>query len=205
LLLGTLRLWHLPDCIQLNEFQSKEFTSSAEEIFYGSSSNSEDNKSSSIDYSIWKLDISSSDLDNVFIALSIYSNRTNSIYLTTLSNLEKSTKKLTFNSTSGTIMDYYFHPNSKCDLFVLFDNNTLLKVNINSILSCDKKEFFEENNQIINTILSNNEFNLMNNIISNEMIFKQLFKARGDPGDSSYYKRKNERIEQQKEKRWKKK
>jgi hypothetical protein len=32
-----------------------------------------------------------------------------------------------------------------------------------------------------------------------------LFKARGDPGDSSYYKRKNERIEQQKEKRWKKK
>jgi hypothetical protein len=205
LLLGTLRLWHLPDCIQLNEFQSKEFTSSAEEIFYGSSSNSEDNKSSSIDYSIWKLDISSSDLDNVFIALSIYSNRTNSIYLTTLSNLEKSTKKLTFNSTSGTIMDYYFHPNSKCDLFVLFDNNTLLKVNINSILSCDKKEFFEENNQIINTILSNNEFNLMNNIISNEMIFKQLFKARGDPGDSSYYKRKNQRIEQQKEKRWKKK
>jgi hypothetical protein len=205
LLLGTLRLWHLPDCIQLNEFQSKEFTSSAEEIFYGSSSNSEDNKSSSIDYSIWKLDISSSDLDNVFIALSIYSNRTNSIYLTTLSNLEKSTKKLTFNSTSGTIMDYYFHPNSKCDLYILFDNNTLLKVNINSILSCDKKEFFEENNQIINTILSNNEFNLMNNIISNEMIFKQLFKARGDPGDSSYYKRKNERIEQQKEKRWKKK
>jgi hypothetical protein len=81
----------------------------------------------------------------------------------------------------------------------------LLQVNVISILSCDKKEFFQENNQTISRILATKEFNLMNNLNSNEIIFKQLFKTRGDPGDSSYYKRKNERIEQQEEKRRKKK
>jgi hypothetical protein len=77
-------------------------------------------------------------------------------------------------------------------------------VNIVSILSSDKKEYFQENDQTISRILSTKEFNLINNIISNEIIFKQLFKTRGNPGDSSYYKRKNERIEQQEEKRRKK-
>jgi len=144
---------------------------------------------------------------DVFIALSIYAHRTDSIYLTTLSNLEKSTnesRKLTFGSNYGTIIDYCFSRNSQCDLYILFDSNTLLKVNILSILSCDTREFYEENDKTISIILAKKEFNLMNNINSNEMIFKQLFKTHGDPGDSSYYKRKNQRIEEQEEKRRKK-
>jgi hypothetical protein len=150
--------------------------------------------------------ISSSD---IFIALSIYAYRTNSIYLTTLLNLEKSTneqRKLTFDSNYGTIIDYCFPTREyPCDLYILFDSNMLLQVNVISILSCDKNEFFQENDQTISRILATKEFNLMNNLNSNEIIFKQLFKTRGDPGDSSYYKRKNERIEQQEEKRRKKK
>src|SRR5262249_22092431 len=110
-------------------------------------------------------------------------------------NLEKSTK-LTFDSNYGAIIDYCF--SSTCDLHILFDSNTLLKVNVISIFSYDKKEFFQENDKTINSILSLKEFNLMN---SNEIIFKQLFKTRTDPGDSSYYKRKNERIEEQKRKK----
>jgi len=184
------------------------------QIFYGLSSNSEENQSSldssSINYSIWKMDITSSHStsSDVFIALSIYAYRINSIYITTLLNLEKSTneqRKLTFDSTYGTIIDYCFPSKEfSCDLYILFDSNLLLKVNILSILSCDKKEYFQENDQTISRVLSIKEFNLMNNMNSNEIIFKQLFKTRGDPGDSSYYKRKNQRIEQQEEKRRKK-
>jgi len=214
---GTLRLWHLPDCVELNLFSTKTLISSSKQIFYGLSSNFEENESSlddsssSINYSIWKIDVTSSrstSSPDIFIALSIYAYRSHSIYLTTLLNLENSTneqRQLTFDSNYGTIIDYCF-PSKEfpCDLYILFDNNTLLKVNIISIFSCDKKEFFEENNTIINRILSTKEFNLMNNMNSNEIIFKQLFKTRGDPGDSSYYKRKNQRIEQQEEKRRKK-
>jgi hypothetical protein len=153
------------------------------------------------------MDVTSSHLtsSDVFIALSIYAYRTHSIYLTTLLNLEKSTNeqlKLIFDSNYGAIIDYCF-PSKEfpCDLYILFASNILLKVNILSILSCDKREFFEENDQTISRILSTKEFNLLNNLSSNEIIFKQLFKTRGNPGDSSYYKRKNQRIEQQEEKR----
>ncbi|CAF1309699.1 unnamed protein product [Adineta steineri] len=203
---GTLRLWHLPDCVELNVFDSKIFTSSAKQIFYEQSSNIDDNQSLSINHSIWKMDITSTTSD-VFIALSIYASRTHSIYLTTLSNLKNSNneqRKITFNSTHGTIIDYCFSSKNSTDLYILFDSNTLLKVNIISILSCNKNEYFEENNKSISTILAREEFNLINNINSLEIIFKQLFKSRGDPGDSSYYKRKNQRIEEQEEKRRKK-
>lgn len=204
---GTLRLWHLPDCVELNLFETKTLISSSKEIFYTSSLNSEDTQSSldssSMNYSIWKMDIASSSSDT-FIALSIYAYRNHSIYLTTLSNIEKSIK-LTFDTKYGTIIDYCFlSKDSPCDLYILFDSNIFLQVNILKIFSCDKNEFYEENDQTINRILSTKEFNLMNNLNSIEVIFKQLFKSRGEPGDCSYYKRKNERIEQQEEKRRKK-
>ncbi|CAF0977538.1 unnamed protein product [Rotaria sordida] len=217
---GTLRLWHLPDCIQLNVFETKTFISSSKHLFYGlPSTTSEDNElsldSSQINYSIWKMDIAScrlinSNMTDVFIALSIYIYRTHSIYLTTLENLEKSTNKqykLTFNSKYGTIIDYCFSSKEfistlQCNLYILFDSNILLKINIIPLLSSsyDKNEILE-NDTTISTIINTNEFNFINNITSNEIIFKQLFKIRGKPGDSSYYKRKNERIEQQEEKR----
>ncbi|CAF0969234.1 unnamed protein product [Rotaria sp. Silwood1] len=218
---GTLRLWHLPDCIQLNLFETKTFISSfSKHLFYGLSSDSDNNElpldSSLINYSIWKIDVAScrlidSNMTDVFIALSIYAYRAHSIYLTTLTNLEKSTNeqcKLTFHSKYGTIIDYCFSSKesistSQCNLYILFDSNILLKINIISLFSYDKKEILE-NDTTISTIINTKEFNFINNIGSNEIIFKQLFKMRGKPGDSSYYKRKNERIEQQEEKRRKK-
>ncbi|CAF3679410.1 unnamed protein product [Rotaria socialis] len=220
---GTLRLWHLPDCRELNFFETKTFLSSFKSLSYGSSPSGFENNnnevpldSSSINYSVWNMDLVSpnlikSDMKNVFIAISIYAYRNHTIYLTKLSNLEKTTNeqcKLTFNSKYGTIIDYCFSTkelisNSQCNLFILFDSNILLKLNLISIFSYDKNEI-DENDSVISTIINTKEFNFMNNITSNEIIFKQLFKMRGDPGDSAYYKRKNERIGQQEEKRRKK-
>ncbi|CAF0909615.1 unnamed protein product [Adineta ricciae] len=199
---GTLRLWYLPDCIQLNVFDSKILTSSAKQIFYGQSSSSEDQSSSSINHSIWKMDVASA--SDVFLAFSIYADRAHSIYLTTLANLEKASneqRKLTFNSKYGTIIDYCFSSN---DLYILFDSHNLLTVNILSVLSCDKSEYVQDDDSSISTVLATKGFHLMNNINSLEVIFKQLFKTRGDPGDSSYHKRKNQRLEEQEEKRRKK-
>jgi hypothetical protein len=184
---GTLRLWYLPDCVELNVFQTRTIISSSKEISYGSVSNSKENESSSIDYSIWKMAVTI--FPDVFIALSIYAHRNQSIYVFKLENSIHEQRKLTFDTNYGAIIDYCF---SSKDLYILFDSNRLIQVNIQSILSSD---------QTINEILTNKEFNIINNNHSNEIIFKQLFKTRGNPGDSSYYKRKNQRIEQQEEKR----
>ncbi|UJR10067.1 hypothetical protein I4U23_014289 [Adineta vaga] len=199
---GTLRLWHLPDCVQVNVFDSKTFSSSSKQIFYGQSSTSENHDSSSLNHSIWKIDVTST--SDVFIAVSIYADRNHSIYLTTLTNLEKSNneqRKLTFDSKYGTIVNYCLSLN---DLYILFDNHTLFKVNTPAVLACDKNEYIQDNDLSISNILATKEYNVMNNINSLEIIFKQLFKTRGDPGDSSYYKRKNQRLEEQEEKRRKK-
>lgn len=212
----------MPDCRQLNSFETKTFLSTFKNLSYGSSSYDENNNdlssdSSSINYSIWKMDLASSRLMNsntnqVFLALSIYAYRNQTLYLTTLSNLENSTNneqcRLTFDTKYGTIIDYCFPPKeliteSKCDLYILFDSNILLKINLIQIFLYDKNHI-NENDTTISTIINTKEFNCMNNITTNEIIFKQLFKMRGSPGDSAYYKRKNERIEQQEEKRRKK-
>ena len=141
---------------------------------------------------------------DVFLAFSIYADRAHSIYLTTLASLEKASneqRKLTFNSKYGTIIDYCFSSN---DLYILFDSHNLLTVNVLSVLSCDKSEYVQDDDSSISAILATKGCHLMNNINSLEVIFKQLFKTRGDPGDSSYHKRKNQRLEEQEEKRRKK-
>ena len=220
--LGTIRLWHLPDCVQINLLQSKTFLSFSKEMFYDSPSNSDCNNDSScdfspIDYSIWKLDATSFRLTNckmkdVFIVFSIYVYRIHSIYITSLSELDKSTNqqyKLTFNAKYGTIIDYCFSSkefisNTQCYLYILFDSNLLFKINLLSILSYDKSTIFG-NDAAFSTIINTNQFHFINNITTNENIFKQLFKIRNKPGNCSYYKRKNERIEQQEDKRRKQK
>jgi hypothetical protein len=185
---GTLRLWYLPDCVELNVFQAKTIISSSKEIFYGSVSNSKENESSSIDYSIWKMAVTI--FPDVFIALSIYAHRNQSIYVFKLENSIHEQRKLTFDTNYGAIIDYCF---SSKELYILFDSNRLFHVNIQS---CDST---------ITEISLSQELTVTNNNHSNEIIFKQLFKSRGPPGDCSYYKRKNERIEQQEEKRRQKK
>lgn len=201
--LGTVRLWHLPDCVEVNCFPMKTLLSSSREIFYDSVSDSIENESSPIDDSIWKLATTTS--PDVFIALSIYAHRNHSIYLTTLENFSHNQRKLTFDSKYGSIIDYCFpSQNNASDLYILFDSNRLIRVNIPSILSCEKKEYLEKTDSTIDGILANQDFHLVNAIQSNEIIFKQLFKNRTSPGDSSYYKRKTERLEQQEEKRRKK-
>lgn len=177
----------------------KDLLSSSKEIFYGSPLDSNENDLSSIDYSIWKMATTAS--PDVFIALSIYAHRNHSIYLTTLENFSSEQRKLTFDSNYGSIIDYCFPSQGNAsDLYILFDSNRLIRVNIPSILSCDKKEYMEKTDSTIDGILANKDFQLQ----ANEIIFKQLFKNRTGPGDSSYYKRKTERLEQQEEKRRKK-
>ena len=155
--LGTLCLWHLPDCVPLNIFPSTLVTSSATQLVYRSSSPTEPKATlssdpSPINDSIWKMDLVSSgspnsDMSNVFIALSTYGSRVNSIYLTTFANLIQTTREghrqLSFDLSYGTIIDYCFPSketisNTHCDLYVLFDSHTLLRVNIIPILSSNQ-------------------------------------------------------------------
>lgn len=181
----------MPDCAQLDLFDAKTLTSSAKQVFFGEPTTSDENDASPIAHSIWKLDVLSG--ADVLIALSTYTHRNHSIYLTTLANLQKpnsEVRRLTFDSKYGAIVDYCFASNNSTDLHVLFDSDTLVKVNTND--------------QSLSTVLVKKDFHSMSNVNSLEVIFKQLFKTRGEPGDCSYYKRKNQRLEEQEEKRRKK-
>lgn len=216
LIVGTLRLWRLPECVELNQFQSKSLLSSAKRVFYPSSSNIESQEpfgdASPVDSSIWKLDLVSSSSET-FVALSIFTSRAHSVFLTTVSRLKDETGaelQLTFDSKYGAIIDYRFSSmesvsESQCDLYVLFDSNTLLKVNLLPVLANEPIDSAIVNVQEISTVLGRQEFHSVNQLVANETIFKQLFKSRGIPGDCSYFKRKNERIEQQEEQKRNKK
>ena len=202
--------------MQLNLFQSKSLLSSAKRLFYPTSSNIENQEASGdvspVDASIWKVDLVPSSSET-FVALSIYSSRTHSVYLSTLSRLKEESSEqlqLTFDSQYGTIIDYRFASmdtvsESQCDLYILFDSNTLLKVNLIPILSNEHVDTSIVNVQEITDVLAKKEFHSVNHLLANETIFKQLFKSRGSPGDCSYFKRKTERIEQEEQKRHKKK
>ncbi|CAF0908161.1 unnamed protein product [Rotaria sordida] len=228
---GTLRLWHLPDCIPLVLLHSKALTLSSKQIFYtqlydsNSSLSLEDYQqdtmsqessldlSSTLDYSIWKMDVASynSINSNVYIAFSIYAHRLHSIYLTSLSNIKQlinEQRQLIFDISYGTIIDYCFPSKdilfndytiySKCNLYILFDSYVILNVNIISILLSDQTKLFVKPNQTIqeiNNILASRDIHLMNyNIKTDEIVFQQLFK---NSNNNSCHKRKLEIVEQQ--------
>ena len=176
-----------------------------------------------INYSIWKMDVAShlSTNSNVYIAFSIYAYRSHSIYLTSLTNIKElanEQRKLTLDSGYGTIVDYCFPPenilyddyqtNSKCYLYILFDSNMLIKVDIISILLRNNTELFvqsDETIQEINNILATKEFQLIDymnsNRISDEIMFKQLFNNRSNFNDNVPQKRKTEKLDQQQRKK----
>jgi hypothetical protein len=174
-------------------------------------------ESLSVNYSIWKMDVTSfgSINSDIYIAFSIYSHRFHSIYLTTLTNIKKlnnEQRKLIFDLSYGTIVDYCFPSKdvlrddyistSKCYLYILFDSNILLKIDIISILLCDETELFEQsdgNIQEINRILASREFHVtnLNNITSDDIIFDESFQNSNDHS----LKRKIEKTEQQQRKK----
>ncbi|CAF2903349.1 unnamed protein product [Rotaria sp. Silwood2] len=235
---GTFRLWRLPDCTPLVLLHSKALTLSSKQMFYtqlynpSSSISLEDYQkdtmpqesslylSSTLDYSIWKMDVASySPMNsNVYIAFSIYAHRLHSIYLTSLSNIKQLANEqcqLIFDSSYGTIVDYCFPSKknlfddytiySKCNLYVVFDSNVLVNVNILSILSSNQTKLCVKPNQKIqeiNNILASKEFHLMNymnyNMKTDEVIFQKLFKnSNNNNNNNSHYKRKIEIVEQQ--------
>jgi hypothetical protein len=229
-ILGTLRLWHLPNCIPLVLVHSKAFTLLSKEIFYTQLCDMDNlenyridsmpqesvlDSSSIIDYSIWKMDVACYN-SNIYIAFSIYAHRFHSIYLTSLSNMKKlanEQRKLIFDISYGQILDYCFPSKeylfndylktSNCYLYILFDSNILLKVNINSILLCNQINLFEKSNeriQEINNILTQKEFHLIdygnNSTTLKKSIFKKLFK-----NSKNIHKRKTERNEQEQRKK----
>lgn len=237
---GTIRLWRFPDCTPLVLFHSKAFVLSTKQIFYTQLYHSDNysllgdyqidsmphesllDTSLPINYSIWKMDIASYGLinSNVYIAFSIYAHRFHSIYLTNLTNLKQldnEQRKLIFDSTYGTIIDYCFpskdclyddyHENAQIYLYILFDSNVLLKIDVISILLCDETELFvksDENTQEINNILARKEFqlnNFMNNNTSYDILFQQLFKNHPNSKENSLHKRKSEKVEQQQPKK----
>ncbi|CAF0876719.1 unnamed protein product [Didymodactylos carnosus] len=185
-----------------------------------------DSTSSIQDYSIWKVDVGSCCTDNdknhdifetnpTFIALSLYSQRHHCIYITTLSNIKtmnNEQKKLVIDHSYGSIVDYSFSPKSiliehyystkpKCLLYVLFDTNRLLQIDIIEILTCSTNYKFDTSTsssiESVNQILSSNEFFLCK---PNDSAYKQLFKTRID-NIKDYYKRKTEREQQLKSKK----
>ncbi|CAF1035442.1 unnamed protein product [Didymodactylos carnosus] len=173
----------------------------------------DDSNSSLQDYSIWKVAIACTNNDNdykilqtssTFIALSLYCQRHHCIYLTTLSNLKtlnNEQKKLFIDDSYGSIIDYSFSPNSsiinsstfstKCLLYVLFDTNTLIQIDIIEILKCSVNYKFDKiispSVGAINQILASNEFLLCK---PNDLAYKQLFEIRID--NIRYCKRKSE-------------
>jgi hypothetical protein len=174
----------------------------------------------SINYSIWKMDVAcyNSTASDIFIAFTIYAHRFHSIYLTSLLNMRELTnkqRKLVFDSSYGTIIDYCFPTkeilfndyitDSKCYLFVLFDSNTLLKVDIISVLLCDETELFVQTDGIIqeiNNILATKQFHSMNTEkTSSDMFYKQLFKNHTNSNENSYCKRKTDQTDEQQRKR----
>ena len=234
-ILGTLRLWRLPDCIPLVFLHSKAFTLLSKQIFYTQLFHAENlellknyrddampqepflDSSSIINYSIWKMDVASYD-SHVYIAFSTHAHRCHSIYLTSLSNMKELNNKqrqLTLDTSYGSIIDYCF-PSKElllsddiCYLYILFDSNTLVKVDIISILNCNETELFaqsDETIQEINNLLASREFHLVddgmtNNKISDDFIYKQLFKDPINSTENFYCKRKMERIEHQQRKK----
>ncbi|CAF3317812.1 unnamed protein product, partial [Rotaria sp. Silwood2] len=94
---------------------------------------------------------------------------------------------------------------SKCNLYVVFDSNVLVNVNILSILSSNQTKLYVKPNQKIqeiNNILASKEFHLMNymnyNMKTDEVIFQKLFKnSNNNNNNNSHYKRKIEIVEQQ--------
>jgi WD40 repeat protein len=224
---GTIRLWRLPDCVPLVLLHSKAFSLLSKQIFYTQLFNPENflfienyrtdampqesslNSSSILDYSIWKMDVISY-TSNIYIAFSIYAHRFHSIYLTSLKNIKQlanQQRKVTFDISYGTIVDYCllndYLENSNCCLYILFNSNILIKVNIMSILLCNQTELFAESNetiQEINNILTRKEFQLTdfsnNDLTFNEMIYNKLSK-----NDNSCLKRKTEISEQQQRKK----
>ncbi|UJR36024.1 hypothetical protein I4U23_028763 [Adineta vaga] len=236
---GTLRLWYLPSCIPLAFIHCKAFILSTKEIFYtelydcnyGTSRDNyqiniqlQENGDPVINYSIWKMDVTSFGLfdANVYIALSIYSQRFHSIYLTNLLNIKDFTntqRKLTFDSTYGTIVDYCFPSkeirfndhvaDKKCYLYVLFDSNVLLKVDILSILSTHQSELFAQTDkhiQEINTLLASNEFHSIScnheNFESDNIVYNQLGENLNNSTKSLTSKHKlEEAVEEQQRKR----
>lgn len=173
--------------------------------------------SSSIqDYSIWKMDVACYE-SNIYLAFSIYAHRSHSIYLTTLENIKKLSNeqcKLTFDMSYGTIIDYCFpskdnvYDNYTPDLYILFDSNIILKVDIISVLLYNEKELFAETNetiQEINNILTQKEFCIIDSINNytelDEYMFKQLLKNIKNSNENSSQKRKIERIEQNQRKK----
>ena len=221
---GTIRLWHLPDCLPLVFLHSKAFTSYSKQIFYtelcdtkstdlfegyraiGMPDESSFNSSSIIDYSIWKMDATSYQ-SNIYLAFSIYAQRFHSIYLTSLTNIEQfanEQRKLNIDISYGSIVDYYFHQkNSNLVLFILFDSNMLLKIDVISILLCDQTELFAESNetiQEINNLLTQKQFHLINDgnnyRAMEELHYKQLFK-----NSENLNKRKTEKNEDEQRKK----
>nr|ACI90353.1 hypothetical protein [Philodina roseola] len=193
---GTLRLWKIPECVETNRLESKNLISSAKILEFPSKKNSTDfnDEFSSIDVAFWKVEVS-----NERIALAIFASRNRSIYLTNLTNLKTNSNdsiELKFDEEKfGKILDFSFF---NSNLFVLFDKKRLVRFDVDSLtISADDDN--DESLKKINEILNEKEFQSVN--IS---MFNQLFKSRGEPGDSSYYKRKNERIEQEEAKRTKK-
>ncbi|CAF3763007.1 unnamed protein product [Rotaria socialis] len=230
---GTLRLWHLPDCMPLAFVHSRALTLQPKQVFFtglcafrNSASLAAYQKdvvpkcieisSSTVNDSIWKMDVACSNPlnSNVYIAFSTYAHQYHSIYLSSLSNMKRlnnEQRELTFDSSYGEIIDYCFPAqktslndyttHEKCFLYVLFNSNVLVQVDIPSILSYNQTALSVQTNdriQEINYILANHEFNLVHNKIKKDAFaFKELFENSTDSNNDCHLKRKSETVEEQ--------
>ncbi|CAF0832491.1 unnamed protein product [Adineta ricciae] len=213
---GMFRLWNLPNCTPRAFIHGKALTLSPKETFYTQLYDSSDsmlkenyqihesledyelNGSSTLTYSIWKMDVVSSNPNT----------------LTNLINFTNTQRKLTFDSSYGTINDYRFPPNkissnnhagdTKFYLYILFSTNTLLKVDISSLLTCDNAELFattDNHMQEINRILAGNIFHAVNNTSQKLLVDREAFDSHVNCADASCLKRKIDSDEERQKKK----
>ncbi|CAF1964008.1 unnamed protein product [Rotaria magnacalcarata] len=230
---GTLRLWHVPDCMPLAFVHSKALTLQAKQVFFTGlyalnnsaslAANQKDvmpecikKSSSTVNDSIWKMDVACSNplISNVYIVFSTYARRYHSIYLSSLSNMKQlnnEQRELIFDPIYGGIIDYCFPAqetflndyttHEKYFLYVLFNTNVLVQVDILAMLSHNQTALFVQANdriQEINYILANNEFNLVHKRIKKDaLIFEELFENSTDSNNNCHRKRISETFEEQ--------
>lgn len=221
--LGTIRLWRVPTCTPLVLLHSRAFILFSKEVNYTNldipgefseeilTSDILSRISSTSDYSIWKMDVINNHV-NIIIALSIYIDRFHSIYLTDLENMKSlanEQRKFTFDTHYGTIVDYcLINSMSDSSLYVLFDRNLVVQVDIGLMCNYDEREYFNSSNEMmneINRLLIQKEFQLDNHFHSSisfdEMIFGQGLKHVHPSTNEVTHKRKLRTPEQEQRKK----
>lgn len=162
----------------------------------------ENREFSTVDLSIWKTEISKD--DRILIGFSIFAFRSTSIFLVEFDQKEicfRTAIELKICGDEKSIVDFVFL--SK-EIFLLFDDVSFSKIDVESTLKTGSIVSSNEFSSKLGEKMLEVNFRPINRCQTHLNIFQQLFKSRSASGNSSYYKRKTDRLQAEQEKKKKK-